>query len=76
MNGEGGCQNCRLEALEDEACPLCQGTLRFGSVRDLELALRAWAARELGASPSEIAFLEFVGGTFALANVGALSGCG
>jgi hypothetical protein len=72
MDGEGACQNCRLETLEDEVCPLCQGTLRFGSLRDLELALKAWAARELGALPSEIAFLEFVCGTLALADVGAL----
>jgi hypothetical protein len=72
MDSEGACQNCRLEALEDELCPLCQGTLRFGSARDLEGALRTWAGRELGAVPSELAFREFLGGTLVLSDVGAL----
>jgi hypothetical protein len=69
---DGACHNCLLEALDDDLCPLCEGERRFANARELEAALRMWAARELGKPPSDAAFHEFVGATLSLADVGAL----
>jgi hypothetical protein len=69
---DGACHNCLLEALDDDLCPLCEGERRFSSVRELETALRTWAARELGTAANEAAFREFLGATLTLNDVNAL----
>lgn len=66
------CRNCRLETVDDEACPLCEGVHQFQTLGHLEQALRSWAMRERGSVENEDAFRAFLEATLTVPDVEAL----